>query len=188
MRDIFLFYFIFLHMWCDLWKPVTCRARWNCKIKEISIIMPMFFFIFYGLWTSVTFDTSIRGDPSKKFWKENNSNFHMISITQDINFVPCDRFSQITLHVIAKSWPSWKNRSIYFPDLQNELEFPNTHVKRRKENKVPDWSFFWVKQFTNRVSANQCSKFGCPCAQDNQNSWQTTKNAGVVVRWTTINL
>ncbi len=84
------------HMWCDLWKPVTCRKRWNCKIKEINIKILMFFFICYGLWTSVTFDTSIRGDPSKKFWKENNSNFHMISITQNINFAPCDGFSQIT--------------------------------------------------------------------------------------------
>ncbi len=56
----------------------------------------MFFFIFYGLQTFVTFDTSIRGDQSKKFWKENHFNFYMISITQNINFAPCDRFSQIT--------------------------------------------------------------------------------------------
>ena len=30
-------------------------------------------------------------------------------------------------------------------------------------------------------------KFGCPCARDNQTSRWTTKNADVVVRWTTIN-
>ncbi len=60
-------------------------------------------FFFCGLWTSVTFYTSIRGDPSKKFWKENNSNFHMISITQNINFAPCDGFSQITSHIICLS-------------------------------------------------------------------------------------
>ncbi len=86
-------------MWCNLWKPVTCRKRRNCKIKEINIIILMFFFIFYGLWTSVTFDTNIRGNPSKKFWKENISNFQIIWITQYINFVPCDRFSQITSHI-----------------------------------------------------------------------------------------
>ncbi len=86
-------------MWCDLWKPVTCRKWWNCKIKEINIIILIFFFIFYDLWTSVTFDTSIRGDPSKKLWKENNSNLHMISTTQNINFAPCDGFSQITSHL-----------------------------------------------------------------------------------------
>ncbi len=87
------------NMWCDLWKPFTCRKRWNCKIKEINIIILMFFFIFYGLWTSVTFDSSTRGDPSKKFWKENNSNFLMIPITQNINFATCDGFSQITSHL-----------------------------------------------------------------------------------------
>ncbi len=54
----------------------------------------------FPYFLSVTFDTSIRGDPSKKFWKENNSNFHMISITQNINFVPCDGFSQITTQMI----------------------------------------------------------------------------------------
>ncbi len=27
---------------------------------------------------------------------DNNSKFHMIPITQNINFVPCDGFSQIT--------------------------------------------------------------------------------------------
>ncbi len=59
----------------------------------------MFFFILYSLWTPVTFETSIRGDPSKKFWKEDNSNFHMIPITQNINFAPRDRFSQITSHM-----------------------------------------------------------------------------------------
>ena len=31
------------------------------------------FHYFYNLWTSVNVDTSIRGDPSKKFWKENIS-------------------------------------------------------------------------------------------------------------------
>ncbi len=87
--------------WCDLWKPVTHCKKWNCKIKEINIIILMFFFIFYSHWTSVTFDTSIRGDPSKKFWKENNSNFHLISITQNINFAPCDSFFQITSHMTA---------------------------------------------------------------------------------------
>ncbi len=61
----------------------------------------MFFFIFYGLRTSVTFDTSIRGDPSKKFWKKNNSNFLMIPITQNINFATCDGFSQITSQLLA---------------------------------------------------------------------------------------
>ncbi len=69
----------------------------------------MFFFIFYNLWTPVTFDTSIRGDPSKEFWKENNSNFHMISITQNINFAPCDGLSQITsqyLKVISLCCPT----------------------------------------------------------------------------------
>ncbi len=59
----------------------------------------MFFFIFYALRTSVTFDTSIRGDQSKKFWKENNSNFHMIPRTQNINVAPCDGFSQIISHI-----------------------------------------------------------------------------------------
>ena len=49
-------------MWCDLGKPVTCRKRWNCKIKEINIVILMFLFIFYSLWTIITFDTSIRGD------------------------------------------------------------------------------------------------------------------------------
>ncbi len=92
------------HFWYDLWKPVTCRKWWNCKIKEINIIILMFFFIFYSLWTSVTFDTSIRGDPSNKLWKENNSNFHMIPITQNINFAPCDRFSQITSHLCTCNW------------------------------------------------------------------------------------
>ncbi len=91
---------LLINMWCDLWKPVTCRKKWNCKIKEINITILMFFFIFYGLWTCVTFDSSIRGDPSKKFWKENNSNFYMIPITQNINLATCDRFSQITSHTI----------------------------------------------------------------------------------------
>ena len=86
-------------MWCDLWKPVTCRKRWNCKIKVINITSLMFFFIFYGLWTAVSFDTSITGDPSKKFWKERNSNFYVI--TQNVNFAPCDRFSQITSQIIG---------------------------------------------------------------------------------------
>ncbi len=88
------------HMWCDLGKPVTCRKRWNCKIKEINITIVMFFFIFHSLWMLVTFDTSVRRGPSKKFWKENNSNFHMISITQNTNFAPCDGFSQITSHIL----------------------------------------------------------------------------------------
>ena len=104
-------------MWCDLWQPVTCRKRWNCKIKEINTIILMFFFIFYGLWTSVTFDSSIRGDPSKKFWRENNSNCHLISITQNINFAPCDKFSQITLHIYfieqIKTMPSF-NIFLYY--------------------------------------------------------------------------
>ena len=87
-------------MWCDLGKHVTCCKEWNCKIKEFNIIILMFFFIFYSLWTSVPFDTSIREDPSKKFWEENNSNFHMIPITQNTNFAPCDRFSQITSQMV----------------------------------------------------------------------------------------
>ncbi len=67
----------------------------------------MFFFIFYSFWTSVTIDTSIRGDPIKKFWKENNSKFHVI--TQNINFAPCDRFSQITSQNGSKyTWHFWK--------------------------------------------------------------------------------
>ncbi len=59
----------------------------------------MFFFIFLAFVTS---DTSIRGDPSKKFWKESNLNFHMIPIAQNINFAPCDGFSQITSHLFGE--------------------------------------------------------------------------------------
>ncbi len=84
-------------MWCNLGKPITCCKWWNCKIKEINITILMFFFIFYSLWTSVTFDASIRGDPSKKFWKENQ----MIPITQNTNFAPCDGFSQITSQIVC---------------------------------------------------------------------------------------
>ncbi len=101
------------YMWCDLWKPVTCRKRWNCKIKEINILILMFFFIFYGLWTSVTFDTSIRGDPRKQIWKENNSNFQMIPITQNINSAPCDGFSQITSQMLQKiPWQDYRVKLI----------------------------------------------------------------------------
>ncbi len=58
----------------------------------------MFFFILHS--EHVTFDTSRRGDPSKKFWKEeDNSNIHMIPITQNINFALCDGLSQITSHI-----------------------------------------------------------------------------------------
>ncbi len=71
---------------------------WNAH-QNINIIILMFLFIFYSICTSVTFDSSIRGDPSKKIWKENNSNFHMIPITQNVNFAPCDGFSQITSHI-----------------------------------------------------------------------------------------
>ncbi len=89
-----------LYMWCDPGKSVTCRKMWNCKIKEINNLILMFFLYFYNLWTSVTFDNSIGGDPSKKFRKEDNSNllergysnFHVISITQNINFAPCGIF------------------------------------------------------------------------------------------------
>ncbi len=102
-------------MWCDLGNPSHVAKRWNCKIKEINIIILMFFFIFYGLWTSVTFINSIRGDPSKTFWKESNSNFHMISITQNINFVPCDRFSQITSHI-------WK--------VKQQLQYKSTGINQ----------------------------------------------------------
>ena len=67
---------------------------------EISIIIiVMIFFIFYSLWILVIFDTSYIGgrvDPSKKFWKENNSNFHMLP--KNMNFPPRDGFSQITSH------------------------------------------------------------------------------------------
>ncbi len=84
-------------MWCDLWKTATYPKRWNCKIKEINIIILMFFFSFYGFWTSVTLDTSIRGDSSKKFWKENNSNFHMISITQKHQF--CTMWQVFSYHI-----------------------------------------------------------------------------------------
>ncbi len=108
------------NLWCDLWKPVTCRKRWNCKIKEINIIILMFFFIFYDLWTSVTFDSSIRGDPSKKFWKENNSNFLMIPITQNINFATCDGFSQITSH-----FPKFWNRHLF--QTVNQQILPTMH-------------------------------------------------------------
>ncbi len=103
-------------MCCDLRKPVTSCTGWNCKMKEINIIILMFFFIFYSIWTSVTFDTNIRGDPSKKFWKENNSNFHMIPITQNINFAARDWFSQTTSHICGPvpqtsrkvgPWPIW---------------------------------------------------------------------------------
>ncbi len=83
-----------------MWQFSLLLVMWSVKTrhmsqKEINIIILMFFFIFYGLWTSVTFDTSFRGDTIKKFRKENNSNFHMTSITQNINFAPCDKFSQI---------------------------------------------------------------------------------------------
>ncbi len=39
-------------------------------------------------------------------WKENNSNFHIIPKPQNINFAPyaCDRFSQITSHIIRVSY------------------------------------------------------------------------------------
>ncbi len=85
----------------------VCRKRWNGKIKEINIIILMVFFIFIA-FEHQTVDTSIRGDPSKKCWKENNSNFHMIpSITQKINFVPCDGFSQITWHLFWSIWCMW---------------------------------------------------------------------------------
>ena len=40
----------------------------------------------------------MREDPSKKFWKENNSKFHMMTIIQHISFAPCDGLSQITSH------------------------------------------------------------------------------------------
>ena len=46
----------------------------------------MFLFIFDSLKTSVTFDTSVTEDPSKMFCKEDISNFHLISITQNCNF------------------------------------------------------------------------------------------------------
>ncbi len=87
-----------------MWSGKNCHKGGECKIKEINIIILMFFFIFYNLRTSVTFDTSIRGDPGKKFWKENNSNLHMIPITKNINFVPCDVFSQITSHMLTLTY------------------------------------------------------------------------------------
>ena len=79
-------------IWENLWHVAKGETG---KIKEINIIIEMFFFIFYSLLTSVTFDTNIRGDPSKNFWKENNSNCHIIPIIQNINFAPFDGFSQI---------------------------------------------------------------------------------------------
>ncbi len=91
-----------INMWCDLRKPATCLTDWNCKIKEINSIILMFFFIFDSLWSSVTFDTGITEDPSKKFWKTDNSNFHMILTPQIWYFAPCDEFSQLTSHVFSK--------------------------------------------------------------------------------------
>ena len=84
-------------MWCGLRKPVTCRTEWNCKIRQINNII-LFSFIFDSLWTSVTFDTSMTEGQSKKFWKEDIPNFHMILTTQIWYFAPCDVFSQITSH------------------------------------------------------------------------------------------
>ncbi len=104
-------------MWCDLRKPITCCTEWNCKIKEINNIM--LFFVFDNLWTSVTFDTSITEGPSKKFWKEYNSNVHMIPVTQIWYFAPCYRFLQITsqmtnnvLFFIFLIW-TWLDHSVY---------------------------------------------------------------------------
>ncbi len=97
-----LIYFITLYLWCDLGKHVTCCKGWNSKIKEINIIIQMFFFIFHSLWTSITFDTSIRGDPHKKFWKENNSNFYVIPIT---NNSKCKFYTM---------WPWWRVFSDHF--------------------------------------------------------------------------
>ena len=67
-------------------KPVTCRTEWNWKIRAINNIILMLFFIFDSLWISVTFDTSIIEGPSKKFWIEDISTFHMIPITQNLIF------------------------------------------------------------------------------------------------------
>ncbi len=97
-----------------MWSRKIGHKGWNCKSKEINNIILIFFLYFlYSLWTSVTFhiisyicisirtfDTSIRGDLSKMFWKENNSNFHMIPITQNTNFTPCGRFYQITSQMV----------------------------------------------------------------------------------------
>ena len=86
-------------MWSGKTPHMLQRVKLQ-KIKEINIIILMFFLIFYSLWTSVTFDTIIREDPSKKFWKENNSNFYMTPRTQNINFEQCDGLSQITSPIL----------------------------------------------------------------------------------------
>ncbi len=62
----------------------------------------MFFLYFYGLWTSVTFDSSITGDPSKKFWKEDNSDFHMIPVTQISTLHHVTHFLR-SYHIIHRS-------------------------------------------------------------------------------------
>ena len=89
---------------CDvICENLSDVAQSDCKIKEINNIILMFFFFFDNLWTSVSsFDASITEGPSKKIWKEYNSNFHhMIQITQIWYFVPFDGFSQITSHIVT---------------------------------------------------------------------------------------
>ena len=95
------------HMWCDLRKKrhMLHRVKLKKLSRQINSIILMFFFIFDSLWISVSFDTSITGGPSKKFWRENSSNFHMIPKTQILYFALCDGFSQITFH-IEKTSPS----------------------------------------------------------------------------------
>ncbi len=86
----------------------------------------------------VTFDINIRGDPSKKFGKVNNSNFHMISIPQNINFAPCDRdrFSQITSH---------------FMSCENQ----NNNLS---DHKIAKQIYFVVVVFRNMISTNTKKK------------------------------
>ncbi len=117
----------FFVCFCFLTHEINCDVicetshmpqRVNCKIKEINFTIVMLFFIFYSLWTSVTFDTSIIGDPNKKLWKENNSNFHMIPITQNINFAACDRFSQITSQLNhVRRCPLTQNKIVQLQDF-----------------------------------------------------------------------
>ncbi len=68
-------------LWCDMGKPVTCRIGYRVKLQNKRNIIPLFFFVFGSLWTSVSFDNSIIESPTRMFWKEDNSNFHMIAIT-----------------------------------------------------------------------------------------------------------
>ena len=132
-------------MWCDLGKPVTCCTGRNCKIKEIVNIIPMFFFIFESLWTSITFDTSITKDPSKRFWKKCNLNFHMIPVTPNINFPPCDRFSQITSLICTHIRVVTHLYCIYMHEQKYPLKIFSFLCKKRPQTRILhcfSWRFF----------------------------------------------